>query len=758
MARVAQEYQQFNFSQGKITEATPLSFPENAALELDNMDLRKDGSVRRRLGLDYETNYNTGTTVSKTLLEDAGINSFLWKSVGGVGGRDFLVVQVEFTLYFFDATAGSFSANAVGSPLDLSSYTLGGALGTKEFGFSSGNGYLFVVGEEIEPIYVDYDDTGPTFTATQINIKIRDFDGVKDNLDIDERPTFLLNTHRYNLKNQGWPDSFSCYQLENGDSAPLITDPIQHTYNMVGYYPSNADIIHLSKSTASKFIEGIGSYSPWFLKKLNVGNTRAPRGRFILDAFVRNRVSASGVSGIPTVTYNSRPSATAFFAGRVFYAGMTDGDLVGTVYFSQLLTEVERAGNCYQEQDPTAEQLNSLLATDGGAIEIPDVGKIYKMIPFERSVVIVADNGVWEIVSSDTTGFTASSFFIRFVTKTGAIGPGTITEVEGGVCYWADSGIYLLSPDTTSGILSATNLTLNTIQSDYLSIPKSSRMYARSFYDAETNKLIFLYKEDQTLTQSNYQFDKILYLDITLSAFYTYTMSFDGSDAPIVCGIARKQGLGVVDQTFDIVLGADDVVLGADDIVHSQASGVTSTASAIKLITAGNVNTTTRAILFSEFYDRKFVDWETHYGSGNGLDFTSKMVTGYQIFGEAARNKQIQWYIPHFERTERVLTTTGTETVYDYPSGCTMQVRYDFTSTNTAGKWSGTFEGYRLKVPYMPAGGADPEDFNYSYEVISTKNRVRGAGRALQFSITSQAGKDIRLLGWDVVITGRSRV
>jgi len=759
MARVSQEFQQFNFSQGKITEATPLTFPENAALELDNMDLRKDGSVRRRLGVDYEVNYDTDDfQFSKTSFEDAGVNNFLWKSVGGVGGRDFAVVQIGFNLYFFDGTADSFSANKIiSTPLDISSYALPGALGEKELGFSSGNGYLFVVGEEIEPIYVEYDETGPSFSTTQISIKIRDFDGVEDALDIDERPTFLLPAHRYNLRNQGWPNSFSCFQLENGDSAPLITDPIQHTYNKVGFYPSNADIIHLGKSTASKFIEGIGSYSPWFLQKLNVGNTRAPRGRYILDAFVRDRASVSGIA-IPTVTYDSRPSTTAFFAGRVFYAGMTDGDLVGTIYFSQLLTDIERAGNCYQEQDPTAEQLNSLLATDGGAIEIPDVGKIYKLIPFERSMVIVADNGVWEVVSSDTTGFTASSFFIRFVTTTGAISPGTVTAIEGGVCYWADSGIYLLSPDPTSGILAATNLTLNSIQQDYLAIPESSRLYARSFYDAETNKLIFLYKEDQSLTQSNYQFDKVLYLDITLSAFYTYTLSFDGADAPIVCGIMRKRGLGVGNKTYDVVLGADDVVIAPDDVVHSELSAVTSTASAIKLVTAANINATTRALVFSEFTDREFVDWQSHYGLGNGLDFTSKMVTGYQIMGEDARNKQIQWYIPHFERTERNLITTGTDTVYDFPSACTMQVRYDFTSTSTAGKWSGTFEGYRLKVPYMPAGGSDPEPFDYSYEVISTKNRVRGAGRALQFSITSQPGKDIRLLGWDVVITGRSRV
>ena len=756
MARVAQEYQQFNFSKGKITEATPLSFPENAALELDNMDLRKDGSIRRRLGADLEANYNGFFTFDKIAFRTAGVNNFLWKSVGGVGGRDFVVVQIGFELFCFDATADSLSANYIGSSsIDLSSFSLPGAVGDKEFNFAAGNGYLFVVGEEIEPVYIEFDDATTTFSTTQINIQIRDFDGVADGLAIDQRPTFLTATHRYNLKNQGWPNSFSCFQLENGDSAPLVTDPIQHTYNKLSFYPSNADIIHLAKSTASNFIEGIGSYSPWFLRKLNVGNTQAPRGRFILDAFVRNRTAASGVAGIPTVTYNSRPSATAFFAGRVFYAGMTDGDLVGTIYFSQLLTDVDRAGNCYQEQDPTAEQLNSLLATDGGAIEIPDVGRIYKLIPFERGIVVVADNGVWEIVSSDTTGFTATSFFIRFVTNTGAIAPGTITAIEGGVSYWADSGIYLLSPDEVTGTLSATNLTLNTIQTDYLNIPEVSRLYARGFYDAETNKLIWLYKEDLTKIESNYQFDKLLFLDITLSAFYTYTLGFEGSTPPIVCGIVKKQGLGIADEVFDIVLGADDVVLGSDDVVHTQTNGISSGTSAIKLITALNATISTRSLVFSEFRSRSFVDWEDFYGAGSGVDYTSKMVTGYQILGEAARNKQVQYYIPHFERTEQNFLTSGSDLVFDYPSGCTMQVRYDFTSTSAAGKWSATFEGYKLKVPYFASGAGV---FDYSYEVISTKNRVRGTGRALQFSITSQEGKDIRLLGWDVVVTGRSRV
>jgi hypothetical protein len=205
---------------------------------------------------------------------------------------------------------------------------------------------------------------------------------------------------------------------------------------------------------------------------------------------------------------------------------------------------------------------------------------------------------------------------------------------------------------------------------------------------------------------------------------------------------------------FDIVLGSDDVVLGSDDVVLTEDTGVTASEAAIKLVTLyPKVGTTNYGLTFSEFRDRGFRDWATE-SSDDGADFTSELLTGYSLFGDAARDKQIQFWSTHFERTERNYVEESGDLVFDFPSKATCRVRFDFTSSTNANRWSDTFEGYRLLVPYTPTGAGA---FDYGYDVITTKNRVRGHGKAVQFSITSQAGKDIRLLGWDVRVTGRTR-
>jgi hypothetical protein len=45
------------FIKGLITEANPLTFPENASIDEDNFVLNRDGSRQRRNGMDYENDY-----------------------------------------------------------------------------------------------------------------------------------------------------------------------------------------------------------------------------------------------------------------------------------------------------------------------------------------------------------------------------------------------------------------------------------------------------------------------------------------------------------------------------------------------------------------------------------------------------------------------------------------------------------------------------------------------------------------------------
>jgi hypothetical protein len=84
MARLRQ-VQEFNtFVGGIITEANPLTFPPNAALDINNYALNKTGSISRRLGIDFEVDHvEIDSGVSTGASGEAAINSFSWNNVGG---------------------------------------------------------------------------------------------------------------------------------------------------------------------------------------------------------------------------------------------------------------------------------------------------------------------------------------------------------------------------------------------------------------------------------------------------------------------------------------------------------------------------------------------------------------------------------------------------------------------------------------------------------------------------------------------------
>ena len=67
-------------------------------------------------------------------------------------------------------------------------------------------------------------------------------------------------------------------------------------------------------------------------------------------------------------------------------------------------------------------------------------------------------------------------------------------------------------------------------------------------------------------------------------------------------------------------------------------------------------------------------------------------------------------------------------------------------------------------MTYLAAGARhkqlfiDGEDDSYDngFEVVTTKNKLRGMGRALSLYFSTQSGKDCRILGWNLSLTGNS--
>ena len=109
-----------NFTGGLNTEATSLNFPENAAQDIDNLDLFITGEVKRRLGVDFEDSYTVRpetTTASDTA--NHAISTDSWKAVNGKGDINFLVVQIGLNLYLHDLGAEPLSGTLRGI-VDLS--------------------------------------------------------------------------------------------------------------------------------------------------------------------------------------------------------------------------------------------------------------------------------------------------------------------------------------------------------------------------------------------------------------------------------------------------------------------------------------------------------------------------------------------------------------------------------------------------------------------------------------------------------------
>lgn len=78
---------------------------------------------------------------------------------------------------------------------------------------------------------------------------------------------------------------------------------------------------------------------------------------------------------------------------------------------------------------------------------------------------------------------------------------------------------------------------------------------------------------------------------------------------------------------------------------------------------------------------------------------------------------------------------------------CKLSYKWDWATDPR-----GDQELYRLNRAYVPEDINDP--FNYGVDIIKTKNRVRGRGVALSMTLTSPAGKDVKILGLGVQYVG----
>lgn len=748
------------FVKGLVTEASPLTFPPDSSYDEDNCLIFQAGNRARRLGMEYETGYQLSShTLTMADAVSAPMTEYVWRNVNNVEGLDFLCHQVKDIIYFYNCSGSPTSTNKKSFVVNLSSWYINGHPDPTHAPVQmiSGKGYLFIVSDSTQPIVVEYNENTDEITIAGINILIRDFDGIEDGLAVDEEITTLSNAHQYNLFNQGWTGqttttSTSFGLFGNGRFGVRTTtstaDVIQKYKDVIGRYPGNNKQWFLGKVEAEADGYKVGDFNPLILNKIHVGNTRAPRGHFIYDAFNKDRAAVSGIAGLPLYSTVTRPCSIAFAAGRVFYAHENN------VYFSQVLSDKGKAGLCFQDNDPTAEDISDLLDNDGGVIPIPSADKIVHIKDVANGVMAFANNGVW-FISGAERGFSATDYQVTKVSSIGTESPLSIVDTENHIYWWSKTGIQRIEQaggmfGPVSGSFTSTNLTESTIDTYLKNISSTIRKRVKGAYDHGTNTIYWLYSDNDLGYE--YFYNNLINYNIAVEAFYPWSLS--AGTAPLITGLYITSDINRITNSEAVTVDGT-IVTASGATVTAEGTTLSAKDTFIQFIVAEPDLPTNPLYQFTigGFTNDNFVDWESF--NGTGFTYNSFIESGFEILEDAARTKSTTYIQPFFRQTEENFVAVGDDYTLDKPSSCYLTTKWDWSDSSASNKWATKTQVYRLRrVPYP-----NPLDLslNTGFKVVSTRNRVRGQGQALQFRFEcDEIGKNFDLLGWQVFYTGNT--
>lgn len=741
-----------SFNKGLITEAGPLTFPDNASLVDENFVLLKDGSRRRRLGMDYEQDYEEQFAGGAS--DDSALSVAIWENPTQTGLFNIVVVQVHNKLFFYNAKGTPISDTPLfldgfgnGQDIELpAAYVDGSVVST-----ASIRGQLIVAYGGADFLVLSYDEVNDEVTQETKRLTVRDLWGIESVYAVDERPaitptTLIADTqtvdltadqvqHVYNLRNQGWPPLQRTAINVDGSSyhreydTVLLPDTDVDSVTEVNYLVSDADVPWRARTTSSEFPETVGLYSPFEIYKNFYGSTPANKGKAIIDLFDRATdrqafydeqavLSEMVIEGDDIVSDSAEGgvSQVAAYAGRIFYSlvneVVTDRDvrsprLSNYIFFSQVVQSDQEIASCYQLNDPTSEFEYDVLATDGGFVSIPEAGRILKLAPLGNSLFVLTTNGVWEIHGGEQV-FSATNQNLTKVSNIGAISTSSVVVSDTVVTYFTNGGIYAINIDPSSLRGVATSITANTIASYYLAIPDEQKRLSTGVYDEINRKIRWLYRSTDIVFPSVY--DRELVLDLDLQAFSVNTFEVDTS-VPGSSQVGVRGAFNIPEVRYWIVRDS-----GASSISYA----------------------------FGDFTNEDFEDFGLY-------DATAILLTGYLTGGTASTNKQVKNLVLHCARTETSYVDDGGGGIeFDNPSGCQVTLQWEWTNSATSGRWNTPFQGYRMTVPYYPVDVDDP--FDYGYTVISSKTGIRGKGKALSIKFESEEGKDLHILGWGLEV------
>lgn len=792
MAKKSVKVEVNNFVKGLITEASPLNFPANATVEESNFILNSDGTRDRRLGLDFEVDHKLlPVEASLDEINELSPVPYKWTNVSGESSINFLVVQIRSTINFFDLNQVNISQhNQLGSVNLLGQ----GFPSFVRFSFTNVDGKLVVVAGADTVAVISY--TPGRFSVSTKRIRVRDVWGVEVHQDTEYernpqyRSKTLHRTHGYNLYNQSWGlprfnkdgnkvDPVTLYyqgsianngivsNLLDGFNEALVPTPVYS--GGLGLYPSNSETVWpgLQFQPVSKDTAPFERIYPELYDQVFGAEVKAAKGHFIIDLLRRGASRSEEISknalqnvGLDFKSFATKSDYTpggatsvCEFAGRVFFSGfngsVVDGDarspnLSNYLMFSQLVKSVDDITKCYQEGDPTSRESNDLIDTDGGFIRISGASNILSMVNLGSVLAVFARNGVWIVSGGSEDGFKATNYKSDRISSFGTLSRTSIVEDGAKAIYWSEDGIYAVVKDQLGGY-SCENISEKTIQTFYDQIPTTSKANAIGIFDSIGKKLRWLYHLGDRFTSDSVTHELIL--DTSLGAFSLSTISNLANNTVEVFAPFSALPFAVANLDVTVMEGLNTVSTGVNQVVINRPVRISGLLD-IKYLCFTIVNGVP-FFTFGYYRNTQFRDWQR--ADGVGSDAYAYMVTGATTAGDSSVAKQVPYLTMHFTRTE---TSVGSNFTPENQSGCLISSQWDWASSSNSNKWSPQFQAYRYRKAYLAtlSGG----EYDNGFELVTTKNKLRGRGRAFALRLETEPYKDCKIVGWSIALNGNS--
>lgn len=410
----------------------------------------------------------------------------------------------------------------------------------------------------------------------------------------------------------------------------------------------------------------------------------------------------------PIETIDERPTCCTYTAGRVFY-GMKN-----SLYFSQVMEgeSVDFLNRCFQRNDPTAEQLSDLLATDGGVLQINEAVNIMQVEAFNNGVVVYAQNGIW-YVSGPDTGFTATNHFREQISHAGVASPQSVVAVEDVHYFWSQEGVFTIA-NNQYGKAEAKNIIEGTMQTYYNNISLLSKQKSSGTYNKIKKQIEWLYSsgDQSTATSYKYAHNRSLILDL------------------------RSGGMWPQEYNSSLTEELGDFLV---DAVRTNKSTVDNEVAFLTIKTGTPSTTQTYSMDFAFKTSASFQDFSTNYT-------TAYMETGYETLNKPSNKKTAPYVVTHFNQTEENFVADGSGGFkLDKQSGCQMRAKWDWNNSSANGRWSPSQQAYRFRRLFVPTGAGA---FDSGESVVTTKSKILGRGKALSLRFEQEANKDMQLMGY----------